>query len=191
MPKLNATHLPSRIQEVIDQLERGEEVETKKNKTLLSDEQQKALDDAWAKQQALRKKHKPPKTEEERIKLGWKDKREVRIEIYKQALEKLNANIVDGLKDLLRQKEIRAARVYLEGRFAAKDGTNKDGAGKIALVRAGLRIPAPLVAERDIEIRKLEQQILEQAEDRLSYEEREHLEWLREGKKPAKKIKKA
>lgn len=191
MPKLNATHLPERIQEVIDQLERGEEVEAKKNKTLLSDEQQTALDDAWSKQQALRKKHKPPKTEEEKINLGWKDKREVRIEIYKQALEKLNANVVDDLKDLLRQKEIRAARVYLEGRFAAKCGTNKDGAGKIALVRAGLRVPAPVVAERDKEIRRLERQILERSEDGLSDEEQEHLEWLREGKKPAKKSKKA
>ena len=190
MPKLNTTHLSQRIQEVIEQLEQGEEVEPKKNKTLLSAEQQKALDDAWAKQQVLRKKHKPPKTEEERIKLGWKDKREVRIEIYKQALEELNANVVDDLKELLRQKEIRAARIYLEGRFAAKDGTNKDSAGKIALVRAGLRVPAPMVAERDKEIRKLERQILEQAEDSLNDEEREHLEWLREGKKPAKKGKK-
>ena len=42
MPKLNATHLPARIQEVIEQLERGEEVEAKKNKTLLTAEQQQA-----------------------------------------------------------------------------------------------------------------------------------------------------
>ena len=85
MPKLNATHLPSRIQEVIDQLERGEEVHQNKNGTLLTEGQQRALADAWTQQQALRKKHKPPKTEEEKQNLGWKDKREVRIEIYKQA----------------------------------------------------------------------------------------------------------
>ena len=47
MPKLNATHLPERLKEAIEQLERGEEVEAKKNKTLLNAEQQQALEDAW------------------------------------------------------------------------------------------------------------------------------------------------
>ena len=70
-------------------MEDGEEVETKKNKTLLNAKQQKTLVDAWDQQQALRKKHKPPKTEAEKKKIGWKDKREVRIDIYKQALADL------------------------------------------------------------------------------------------------------
>ena len=121
MPKLNATHLPGRIQEVIEQLERGEEVEAKKNKTLLSDEQQKALDDAWAKQQALRKKHKPPKTEEEKIKLGWKDKREVRIEIYRQAIEEADGGMLDGIKNLQADKELKAAKVFMDAWSNALD----------------------------------------------------------------------
>ena len=55
MPKLNDTHLPDRIREAIKQLEAGVEVEAKKNKTLLNATQQKALEDAWLIQQALRK----------------------------------------------------------------------------------------------------------------------------------------
>ena len=86
--------------------------------------------------------------------------------------------------------EIRAAKIYLEARFAAKDGTNKDSAGKIALVRAGLRAPEPVVTERDKEMRKLERQILEQFGGDLSDEQREYLEWLKEGKKKVKKAKK-
>ena len=190
MPKLNATHLPSRLQEVIDQLESGEEVEAKKNKSLLSEEQQKALDDAWLKQQELRQIHKPPKTEEEKQKLGWKDKREVRIEIFKQALQEANANAVKDIKELQKQRELKAAKVYLEARFNAKEGTNKASAGEIALVRAGFGRPRARVEPRDKEIQGLELQILRRAEATLSDDELEHLKWLREGKKPAKKTKK-
>ena len=190
MPKLSPIQKLGRIQEVIEQLELGEEVEAKKNKALLDDEHLKALDDAWAKQQALRKKHKPPKTEEEAKRIGRKTQREVRIEIYKQAAAKGSANVVDDLKKERQDTEIRAAKIYLEARFAAKDGTDKDSAGKIALVRAGLRIPTPVTTKRDIEIRKLERQILEGFGGDLSEEQREHLEWLKEGKKKVKKAKK-
>jgi hypothetical protein len=79
MPKINDTHLPERLKEAIKQLEAGVEVEAKKNKTLLNAKQQKELDDAWTKQQVLRKQHKPPKTEAEKKKMGWKDGDEVDI----------------------------------------------------------------------------------------------------------------
>ena len=62
---------------------------------MLNAQQQKELDDAWTKQQALRKQHKPPKTEAEKKKIGWKDKREVRIDIYKKALAELDEDIFD------------------------------------------------------------------------------------------------
>ena len=195
MPKLNATHLPNRLQEAIEQLERGEEVEAKKNKTLLTQEQQKALVDAWEKQQALRKKHKPPKTEEERQKLGWKDKREVRIEIYKQALGALSANAVTDIKALQKQREAKANRVYMDA-WSKSVGEGKGGAqaisaGNIALQRAGFDVRGTSsMPKRDKEISKLERQILEQFGDDLSKEQREHLEWLKEGQKSGKKTKK-
>ncbi len=57
MPKLNIIHLPSRLQEHIKKMERGEEVEAKKDRTLLNKTQQQALKDALSKQQQLKKKH--------------------------------------------------------------------------------------------------------------------------------------
>ena len=51
MPKLNNTHLPGRIQEHIAKMERGEEVEAKKDKTLLNEQQQNDLKEALAQQQ--------------------------------------------------------------------------------------------------------------------------------------------
>lgn len=195
MPKLNAIHIPERLREAIGQLERGEEVEAKKNKTLLTQEQQKALDDAWAEQQALRKIHKPPKTEEEKQKLGWKDKREVRIEIYKQALDALSANTVNDIKELQKQREAKANRVYMDA-WSKSVGEGKGGAqaisaGNIALQRAGFDVRgASSVPKRDNEIRKLEQQILEQFGDDLTEELSEHLKWLKEGQKGGKKPKK-
>lgn len=195
MPMLNATHIPERLREAIEQLERGEEVEAKKNKSLLNVHQQKALDDAWTEQQVLRKKHKPPKSEEEKQKLGWKDKREVRIEIYKQALQDADGNAVEDIKELQKQREARANRIYMDAwsKSVSEDrgGAQAVSAGNIALQRAGFDVRGTSsIPKRDLEIRKLERQILEQAEDRLREEEREHLEWLREGKKPAKNPKK-
>lgn len=188
MPKLNATHLPERIQEVIEQLERGEEVQPKRNKALLNDKQQKALEDAWAAQQQLRKQHKPPKTQEEKQKLGWKDKREVRIEIYKQALNELSNNLVDDLKDLQKQREAKAARIYLEARFNAKEGVNADSAGKIALQRAGFTVLGSTgITTRDLEIRQLEELLKKQFEAEMTQEEREQLELLKEHEKAVKK----
>ena len=67
MPKLNVTHLVGRIQERIEQLERGDALEARDINALLTKEQQQALKDVWTKQQSLRKTHKPPKTNEERI----------------------------------------------------------------------------------------------------------------------------
>jgi hypothetical protein len=57
LPKLNIIHLPSRLQEHIKKMERGEEVEAKKDRTLLNKTQQQALKDALSKQQQLKKKH--------------------------------------------------------------------------------------------------------------------------------------
>ncbi len=47
MPKLNVTHLVGRIQERIEQLERGDALETRDINALLNKEQLQALKDAW------------------------------------------------------------------------------------------------------------------------------------------------
>jgi hypothetical protein len=191
MPKLNATHLPARIQDAIEKLERGEEVEPKKNKSLLNDEQRKALDDAWAVQQALRKTHKPPKTEEEKQRIGWKTIREVRIEIYKQALEQLQANVVDDIRELQKQREVKANRVFMDAWSDAvaqgKRGISAESAGNIALQRAGFSVGRVVATKRDKEVWAMEDELKKRFEAEMTDEEREQHELIKESEKALRK----
>lgn len=188
MPKLNATHIPERLREAIEQLERGEEVEAKKNQSLLNVHQQKALDDAWTEQQVLRKKHKPPKTEEEKQKLGWKDKREVRIEIYKQALSELEEDISNIHLKQLAKEQAQATKAYLKGYFGATGEQNKHSAGNIAVRQAGFK---PNLGSarggRDQEVWSMEEKLLKQFEAEMTKEEREQLELFKDAEKAANK----
>ena len=191
MPKLNQTHLPERLKEAIKDLEAGVEVEAKKNKTLLNANQQKELDDAWTKQQALRKQHKPPKTEAEKKKIGWKDKREVRIDIYKQALADLEENVFDIHLKQLDKEQAKATKAYLKGYFGATERQDKDSAGKIEVQRAGFKVSSVTsMSKRDLEVRKIEEELLKQFEAEMTDEEREQLELLRETEKAERKGKK-
>jgi len=195
MPKLNDTHLIERLKEVIEQLKRGEEVEAKKNKSLLSDEQQLALEEAWSKQQALRKQHKPPKTEEEKQRIGWKDKREVRIEIYKKRFAELTANALDDIKELQKKREQKAARVFMDAwSKALKEGKETWSAiseGNIAMTRAGFRSANSIgLTKRDKEVNDLEDALRKQLESEMTAEEREQYELLKEHEKAVKKQRK-
>lgn len=195
MPKLNNTHLPERIQEHIEKMERGEEVEAKKDKTLLNEQQQKELKEALAHQQHLKKTHKRPKTQEEKDAIGWKEIREVRLEIYRQALEQLNANVVDDIRELQRQREAKAARVFMDAWSKAgkegKVGNSAISAGNIALTRAGFTPQGSIgLTKRDREIRAFEEEFLKQSEKELSEEEKEQLDLVREHEKTVKKRKK-
>ena len=184
MPKLNVTHLVGRIQERIEQLERGDALEARDINALLTKEQQQKLKDAWTVQQALRKIHKPPKSNEEAQKIGWKTIREVRLEIYKQALQEAQDGVGDGIEKLLHQSEVKASRVFLDAYFNAKEGTNKWSAGNIALRRNGFnRIDGQSYSysnKRDIEVNEMEDSLRERMEDDLSAEEKEQLKLSRE-----------
>jgi len=190
MPKLNDTHLPDRLREAIKQLEAGVEVEAKKNKTLLNATQQKALEDAWLIQQALRKQHKPPKTEEEKKKIGWKDKREVRIEIYKQALAELEENFVDIQLKQLAKEQAKATKAYLKGYFGATERQDKDSAGKIEVKRAGFTPNYGRKTSRDDEVREMEEALIKRFEAEMTDEEREQRELLKEHEKGTQKHRK-
>ncbi|MDE2423957.1 MAG: hypothetical protein KGN31_07085 [Betaproteobacteria bacterium] len=184
MPKLNDLHLTDRLKEAIEQLESGIEVEAKKNKTLLNTEQQQALDDAWAKQQLLRKTHKPPKTDEEKQQIGWKDKREVRIEIYKQALAELDDNMLDIYAKQLEKKEQVAAKAFLKGYFGATEGQDKMSAARIAMTQAGFKVTVPsAISKRDREVHKMEDDLRKRFESEMTAEEKEQMEILREHEK--------
>lgn len=194
MPKLNTIHLPSRLQEHIEKMERGEEVEAKKDKTLLNKAQQQVLKDALLKQQQLKKKHKRPKTQEDKDKIGWKEIREVRLEIYKKALADISDNLVDVYEKELADTEVKAARIFLDAYFNAKEGTNKWSAGNIALRRNGFnRIDGQSYSysnKRDREVKEMEDSMRERMEDDLSAEEKEQLELSREYDKAVAKRRK-
>ena len=195
MPKLNPTHLPERIQEHIAKMERGEEVEAKKDKTLLNEQQQKELKEALVQQQQLKKTHKRPKTQEEKDAIGWKEIRDVRLGIYKKALEELNANVVDDIRELQGQREAKAARVFMDAWSKAgkegKIGNSALSAGNIALTRAHLGVPqSSMLTRRDREISALEEGLLKQFENELSNEEKEHLDLVKKHEKTSKKRRK-
>ncbi|MBT8545063.1 hypothetical protein G6730_08765 [Polynucleobacter paneuropaeus] len=176
-------------------MERGEEVEAKKDKTLLNEQQQKELKEALAQQQQLKKTHKRPKTQEEKDAIGWKEIRDVRLGIYKQALIELNANAVDDIRELQRQREAKAARVFMDAWSKAgkegKDEWSAISAGNIAMTRAGFGVPqSSMLTKRDREIRALEEGLLKQFENKLSAEEKEQLDLVKEHEKAVKKRKK-
>ncbi len=192
MPKLNDTHLPERLKEAIKQLEEGKEVEAKKNKTLLNANQQKELDDARTKQQALRKQHKPPKTEAEKKKIGWKDKREVRIDIYKQALADLEENVFDIHLKQLDKEQAKATKAYLKGYFGATERQDKDSAGKIEVQRAGFKVSnGRSMSKRDLEVRRIEEELLKRFEAEMTDEEREQRDLLKETEEAERKARKS
>lgn len=190
MPKLNVIHLVGRIQERIEQLERGDALEARDINALLTKEQQQALKDAWTKQQALRKVHKPPKTNEEVQTIGWKTIREVRLEIYKQALQEAQDGVGDGVGELLRQSEIKAARVFM-GAFSKAKEENKNAwsAGNIALRRNGFnRIDGQSHSNaRDKEVNDLEDSLRQKLEAELNVEDKEQLELSKEYEKARNK----
>lgn len=167
MPKLSITHLPTRLKERLERLERGEEVAVKDIKSLLSDEQIKRMSNAWAEQEALRKTHKRPKTEEEAKAIGWKTKLQVRIEAYKQAIKETDDGLVEGIKKLQKEREVKAARIWLDTVFNAKEGADKLSAGNIALTRAGFNKGNSSTTKRDREVWAMEEALLKNSNENL------------------------
>lgn len=172
MPKLNITHLPTRLKERLEKLERGEEVAVKDIKSLLNDEQIKRLEKAWAEQEILRKTHKRPKTEEEANAIGWKTKLQVRIDAYRQAIEETQDGLVEGIKKLQKERETKAAKVWLDAAFNAKQGTDKWSAGNIALTRAGFNKGTPSISKRDKEVWAMEEAIRKQIDNTPTKQEK-------------------
>lgn len=192
MPKINNTHIVERLKEAIEQLERGEEVEAKKNKTLLNDEYQKLLADALEEQRQLKKANKRPKTQEEKDKIGWKEIREVRIEIYKRRLAELTANALDDIKELQKKREQKAARVFMDAWSKAlgegKGTWSAISEGNIAMTRAGFRSANTIgLTKRDKEVSDLERQILKHFQAEMTEDEREQYELLKEHEKAVQK----
>ena len=190
MPKLNITHLPQRLKERLEKLERGEEVAIKDIKALLDDGQIERMEQAWAEQENLRKIHKRPKTKAEADAIGWKTKLEVRIETYKQAIAEAEGGLLEGIRRLQADSETKAARIFMDAYFKAEDGINRQSAGNIALTRARFNTKNPRTTKRDREVWAMEDELLKQFESEMSKEEKEQLEILKEHEKGLQKRKK-
>jgi hypothetical protein len=190
MPKLDGTHLPSRLVSRLDELKAGKEVAARDIRALLTDEQIEEMDAAWAAQQELRKK-KRARTKEEEQALGWKTKRDIYIEAYERALKAATEDELAAVEKRMFKAEVRQARVFLDAFFAKRDeGREWASAWDFAnneLTRAGLnrldRRGVRTENKRDKEVREIEAQLLKQIEAEMTDYEREQLELLREHEK--------
>jgi hypothetical protein len=185
MPKLNILHLVNRLQQRIKQLENGDALEARDINALLNDAQREQLKRAWAAQQELRKKHRQPQSDDEKFNIGWKTIREVRLDIMREALAELEANLTDTLDILQQQREVKAARVFLDAYVKAKaDGKNPLSAANNELQRAGFRRTDKrsigFRSPRDLEIQNMEERIMAKIESEMSPDEREQLELARQ-----------
>jgi hypothetical protein len=121
MPKLNFMERLERLQVRIEQLECGEELDKKDINALLTAEQQQLIAIAWQQQQELRKTHKPPKTDEQAQLIGWKTIRRVRMEVLQQAFDEIADNMDVHMQAMKYEQEVKAARVFMDAYFKAKD----------------------------------------------------------------------
>ena len=193
MPKLDGTHLPSRLAERLADLKAGKEVAARDIKALLNDEQIAAMDAAWADQQELRK-GKRARTKEEERELGWKTKREIHIEAYERAVKEANDGVLKELERLQMEATKRQMRIYMEkmkeALAAGKDERVAENLANNALTRAGLnRMDGQRVwhqNKRDREIWEMEQQIQKKARSEMTPDEIEQLEIWEEHEKALK-----
>ena len=162
MPKVKDVYLAERIRKRIAELEAGEEVPAKDIKAVLTDEQLADIDAAWAKQQVLRK-GKRARTEQEQLALGWRTKRDIRLEVLGKALKVADAGVLRALKDEQSKAEIRQARIYFEAVGKKLDeGYEPEKTRMFAnneLTRAGLNrmdgVQVHSLTRRDKELREL------------------------------------
>lgn len=187
MPKINNVHRLDRLKERLAQIERDEEVDIRDINNLLDDKQEQRLKDLWTDEQAKRK-NKSYKKEE------WKTKRDFRITVLKEAISQIDDNLLNELQQLQHQREVKAARVFMDAYFEAADnGENKWSKANIALQRAGFLPVGRAVRslrKRDIELRKMEEDIRKRFEAEMTEKEREQLELLKETEAAEKKSKK-
>lgn len=196
MPKLDGTHLPERLAERLADLRAGVEVAVRDVKALLSDEQIDAMDVAWTEQQMLRKV-KRARTKEEEQELGWKTKREIYIEAYERALDESNAKLLEAYEERIEKAEIRAAKIYLDTYFAARDEGKEDYQAHMAanneLKRAHLarveNSTTDAMSRRYVEMEAMENAIRAEIRKNMTADELEQIELLEEHEKALKKNK--
>lgn len=142
MPKLDGTHIAERLRIRLAQLEAGVEVAAKEIRILLTPTQQQELEEAWKIQQELRK-GKRAKTSEEEKQLGWKTKREVRVEVLRRASNAADDNYEIEAEKRSAATAKRQLRIYFdaldEAKELGKDETEAKNYANNELTRAGLQ----------------------------------------------------
>lgn len=197
MPKLDDTHLADRLKKRIAELEADKEVATKDIRAVLTEEQLAAIDTAWTEQQLLRK-GKRARTEQEQLALGWRTKRDIRLEVLRQALVEAEDNLVDAYKKKQKKAEARAGKIYFDTLYEAIDeGKPRSQAANWAnneLTRAKLnRVDGARVnsmSKRDREVRELEAKLKAEIKKNMTKQELEQQEILREHEASLKQRKK-
>ena len=192
MPKLNHFQITARLEARLAELESGVEIEARDIKVLLTDEQNELLDRLWDEQQLIRTTHKT-KSKAEADGLVWKTKKEIRIDVYKQAIAEANNSALDEILKEQEASEVRGAKIFMDAYCEALD-KQKDGmvAGNIALVRNGFkRIDNETrrlgLNERDKEILAMENAIKDRIIKEMSADEFEQYQFAQEHEKNIKK----
>jgi hypothetical protein len=187
MPKINNVHRLDRLKEILKKIKNNETVEIRDINNLLTDEQEQELKDMWIDEQANRKNKSYTKEQ-------WQDKRALRIKLIERVIKELDDNLLNEIEQLQYQREVKAARVFMDAYFEAADNNeNKWSKANIALQRAGFLPVGRAVrslSKRDIELRKMEENIRKRFEAEMTEEEREQLELLKETEAAEKMSKK-
>lgn len=122
---------------------------------------------------------------------GWKTKREIRIDLLRAILDKLNDTLLDELEKEQFKRKVKAARVFMDAFCKARDeGKNAYSEANIALQRAGFPrtdYRSRGASKRDREVREMEEALLKRFEAEMTEEEREQLAMIREFDKEAGK----
>jgi hypothetical protein len=200
MPKLNLDQLIDRLAKRITQLESGKLLEARDINVLLTAEQQQRLKDSWLKQQHLRKIHKIPKTDKDKKDIGWKNIKEVRLEVLNQALTEAENGLLESYEKRLKELKIKQVKIYLN-KYMTEIGKGVDKVSAVKRANNELtknelrRIDGALVGKiglnkRDTDIRYLEDKLNTRFELELTNEEKEQLDLVREYEKTLMKRKK-
>ena len=174
MPKLEIEHLIQKLQKRTKQLENGKLLEARDINVLLNVKQLNDLKNYWSKQQALRKTHKTPITEQDKKKIGWKTIREVRLDILNKDLVDANDSLLGSFEKRLKALEVKRDKIYMkEVNKNIKDGVDKTTAALRAnneLTRHGLQKIDRMrnnklgFSKRDREIREMEDDLRKRVE---------------------------
>lgn len=165
MPKLDNTHLSTRIERELERLKNGNALVVRNVKAVLSAEQWSAMEAAWSEQKQLHR-GKRPRDEDQRKKLGMKNKRRIYIEALEKALAAANANATNFLRRAQTDAARRQIEIYTDAvkrmREQAKDMHVARNYANNELTRAGLnRLDRARrgMNRRDREVHDIEEQL--------------------------------